>query len=95
MYTKEAMMEYFKPGSGIPLDTLLEAFGSACNKTKRACFYITRNVSTNKWRIAFTAMDKHFVHQDLRQALNAAGEWLVANRVKQDDRYVIKLMWTR
>jgi hypothetical protein len=90
--SKEAMMEYVKPGSGVPLETMLEAFGKACNGTNRASFTITRNVRTGKWKVSFSTMRNPTVFENasLREAIWGAGEWLINNRVKNNESWVLK-----
>ena len=92
MISKEAMMEFVKPGSGVPLETMLEAFGKACNETKRASFTITRNVRTSKWKVSFSNMRNPTVFESdsLREAIWNAGEWLTNNRVKNNASWVLK-----
>ena len=86
---KNAMMEFIDPGSSISTERLIDEFAIICNETKRACFSITRNVKTKKWRINLTAMHKSFVHDDLRKAVIEAGEFVFKHRAKEDDQFIL------
>lgn len=88
--TKKAMMEFIEPGSSIPLESLINHFAELCNETFGACFYITRNVKTKKWRVQLTAVGKSFIDDSLRKCIIDAGEFVFSKRYKADKGMVIK-----
>lgn len=87
---KNAMLEFLEPGSSIPLEKLLDAFAKMAIGTKRGCFYITKNVRTQKWRIQLTGIKKSFIGDDLRKLVIEAGEYVFTHTVQKEGEKVLQ-----
>jgi len=84
-----AAMEFIKPGSSVPFEIKMDIFAKICNDTKRASFYITKNVRTRKWRIHLSGIHKDFIGTDLVALLDEAGQYVVDNTKESESHNIL------